>query len=89
MDVYVFEVKGGYTIYYIYLPVSLMFSFALYAWYTQSRIGLSITQRFCELIIGGLVGYGSYLLLDQPLWGIVTFAFIPLFVYVRQSCRHL
>ena len=87
MDVYVFGVTDGHTIYFIYLPVGLMFSFALRAWRRESPMGLIITQRLCELILLGLIGYGSYLLTTQPLWGWVTFAFSPLFVYVRYSCR--
>ena len=87
MDVWVFGVTDGHTILYIYLPVSLMFSFALWSWYRHSLVGLIITQRFCELIILGLTGYGLYLLSTQPIWGFVTFAFLPCFIYVHFNCR--
>ena len=87
MDVYVFGVKDGHTIYYIYLPVGSMFLFALRSWRSRSPLGLMITQRFCEVITVGLFGYGSYLLTTQPIWGVVTYAFSPLFVYVRWGCR--
>ena len=88
MDVFVFGVKDGHTIFYIYIPVSSIFLFAWWSLAHQWSIGLRFTQRFCEMILIGLSIYACYLFTTQVIWGAVTLLFLPLFIYVRASFRH-
>ena len=88
MDVLVFEVDGHWTLYRIYAPVFALFSVVLLAWRRRSRHGLLLSFLLSVLVATALVGYGLYLLMTQPGWGVVTLLFVPVFVVIaRESLR--
>ena len=88
MDVLVFEVDGHWTLYRIYAPVFSLFSVVLWAWRRRSRRGLLVSFLISILVATALVGYGLYLLMTQPGWGVVTLLFVPVFVVIaRESLR--
>ena len=89
MDVFVYAVPGHWTIWRIYLPVFVLFSIVLWAWRTLSPRGLLLSAALSGAVTLALIGYAIFLLLTQPLWGVVTLLFVPLLVLLgRTSYRH-
>ena len=80
MDVVVYGVEDHWTVYRIYLPVIALFLPILWAWIRLAPRGLAAAAVVCGLVGLALTGYAVFLLMTQPVWGVVTLIFVPLFV---------